>query len=93
MKIESNLKQSILDFEVIASSVNNNVTAYEGLTTIQTQTLEYGISAEREAMSIMTSQLVLPLEKKTWDCAMLTPAEVDAINRQISEAQKNIAVL
>lgn len=93
MKIESSLKQGILQLELMAGSVNKNVSAYEGLPTIQTQTLETGIFAEREALNLFTSQLVLPLDKKKWACAMLTPAEVDAINRQISESQKNLGTL
>jgi hypothetical protein len=41
----------------------------------------------------MSSKLVIPLEKRTWDCKMLTQTEVDAINKQISDTQKNIVLL
>jgi hypothetical protein len=72
--MENNLKQQLDAFQILVNSINNNVTAYEGLTTIQTQALETGISAERDSLSTITEGLALPLDKKTWDCKMFTQA-------------------
>lgn len=93
LKIENTLKQQLNDFEVFANTINNNVTAYEGSPTIQTQLLEFGIDSERDKLWQMSGKLVLPLDKRTWDCKLLTQNEVDAINKQISDTQKNVAVL
>lgn len=41
----------------------------------------------------MSSQLVLPLEKKTWACQLLNQTEQDNIRNLISSAQKNITTL
>lgn len=84
MKMENNLKQQIDSLQVLVRSINNNVTSYEGLTTIQTQTLETGLIAERDSLSDISEKLALPLDKKTWDCKLLTQTQIDALNKQIS---------
>lgn len=87
------MKQQLNDFEIYANTINNNVTAYEGSPTIQTQLLEFGIDSERDKLWQMSGKLVLPLDKRTWDCKLLTQNEVDAINKQISDTQKNVVLL
>lgn len=45
------------------------------------------LMGERDKLQQMSSKLVIPLEKRTWDCKMLTQTEVDAINKQISDTK------
>lgn len=91
--IENNLNNQLNAFDQLVNSVNKNISSYEGLTTIQTQALQPGINTERSSIYQMNSQLVLPLEKKTWSCQLVTQAEQDNIRNLISSAQKNITTL
>ena len=41
----------------------------------------------------MERKLVLPLDKKSWECKNLTDDEVKSINSQISSTQNKVAEL
>lgn len=78
--LENSIKTDTEELKKLADKVAEKANTYNGYDTTEGEVLETGLQEERKILFRMEKKLVLPLEKKTWECKNLTKEESQSIN-------------